>query len=81
MKYIIVMERGHEVPILFDNLISHDLFLNCYAIKNICSAGFCEYYLAVNNNIKINTWGLSTSLLLQSRKVDDHIIENSLNRK
>jgi len=74
-KYIIVLERGHEVTILFDSLISHDSFRRLYA-NDIISAGFFSVFSGViDDQIKVAVWGRSISLDLGVREhIDNEII-------
>ena len=73
-KYIIVKEMGHNVPILFSHLISHDTFLQCYAKVNIKSAGFFR----VEKDDTTTTFGKSLSLNLSSNSEDAILIEKLL---
>jgi len=81
MKYIIITSRGVEIPILFNFLISHDTFLDCFLKSSICSAGFFELYSDQDDHDKtlVNTYGKSISLQITSRKEDTLIIQKFLN--
>ena len=81
-KYIIVSELGHKVAILFNPLIPHDRFLNCYSKDNIHSAGFFQTILMPLHDthvITIYTFGKSISLKnISSNKGDNLLIEKIL---
>ncbi len=82
-KYIIVLERGNKVAILFSSLIGHDTFLKCYCKANIVSAGFFEVYSDQDNHDYhcIEPFGKSTMLKIESHPEEDKkIIERFLNR-
>jgi len=75
-KYIIVLERGHLIPILFDSLIPHDTFLRCFPKANILSAGFFR-----TDRIKgeeIITFGKSINLDLSPNNGDNILIKKLL---
>lgn len=77
-KYIIVLENGHKVPILFHTLITHDTFLKCYSKANIKSAGFFEVFKPLPDTIVVDTFGASQSLEISSDSEDCTLLSNFL---
>ena len=74
-KYIIVIERGHEVAILFDSLVEHAKFLNCYIKTHIKAAGFFQVRRNKDTGgIEISCYGKSDSLDISSRPDVDYLI-------
>ena len=86
-KYIIVIERGHEVPIIFSSLIDH------YRMAGgmpVVSAGFCEVFGREESDTNLDTiivaaWGKSTTLkdeknkyVVSRKKEDADIIKKML---
>ena len=72
-KYIIVINRGHEVAILFHSLIEHDTFLDCYIKAHIKAAGFFRAQ-GHAGEIEIICYGRSDSLDICSRPDIDYLI-------
>jgi len=63
-KYIIVIERGHEVAIIFSSLIEHAVIGMGH---KVVSAGFCEAWGVEPDDtsldtLKVAAWGRSISL-------------------
>lgn len=80
MKYIIVEERGLELPIVFNEIMSHT---QVAGLKRVVSAGFCSFSPATNDNgegfVKVNCWGHSLTLDVKSRGKDDaEIIQKTI---
>ena len=76
-KYIIVKEAGHEIAILFDSLLNHDVVAEGLAVV---SAGQFSTYI-MKNGVEVTAFGDSTTLELSSRKeVDAEIIKKMLTR-
>lgn len=85
-KYIIVIEKGHEVPIIFSPLLSH---ASMAMLRTVVSAGFCEAWGAEPTDINLDTlkvWAGGKSVTLkdsdgkyiESRKEDAEIIRKML---
>ena len=86
-KYIIVMERGHEVPIIFSSLIDHFTMGQGHTVV---SAGFCEVWGIEPTDLSLDTvrvWagGRRTTLKDKNKKyivsrgdVDADIIKKML---
>lgn len=85
-KYIIVVVRGHRVAILFNVLIEHDLFLDCFDKHLIISAGFFKVEITskvvekvlVTQDLVVETFGISTTLNLRSKDSDAILIKKVL---
>lgn len=72
-KYIIVLDKGEEVPIIFPKDIEH---VRVWSDRdNIISAGFVDIFMGFDNKFVVTTYGESISLKLKSRKKDSGIIE------
>ena len=75
MKYVIVSYAGAEIPIIFSELIDHNMVVPSNA--NAVSAGRIEFGVvgrSVSNPdpcIEVNCFGFSTSLNLKSRGLTD----------
>lgn len=85
-KYIIIIERGHEVPIIFSSLIDHCTIANGIAVV---SAGFCAVWGTEPTDTNLDTiivtvWGRSITLkneknrYVVSRPEDANIIKKML---
>jgi len=83
MKYVIVVEHGREVPIIFPNVIQHCDFTNWKPV----SAGEVQLYGAqgplestccCENAIDVSAFGGSMSMNLKSRPQDAEIIRTEL---
>jgi hypothetical protein len=72
-KYIIVEEKGLELPIIFNSILTHaDVAGN----KKVISAGFCQSdYEGV-----YSVWGESVSLKIKSRPQDCGILTRDLEK-
>lgn len=78
MKYIIVKEGIHELPIVFHEILSH---AQVAGNKTVVSAGFCNIGIREEGGEpKWAAWGESYTLKIKSRgDVDDDIL-NSMQR-
>lgn len=66
-KYIIVVERGHEVPVVFSSLIDHyTMAVGCCVV----AAGFCEVMGKSTDNDEddISVWAGGKSTTLKNGK-------------
>ena len=76
LKYIIVDDRGCEIPILFNNIIDHERVAKGFF--KVLEAGFV--YLDVDGDrIKASCYGKSTTLDLACRPEDSGLIERTVN--
>lgn len=76
-KYIIVECMGHEVPIVFADLLNHSDVAENF---KVVSAGMCDIHIHdMHHGITVTTWGESTSLKKIARPEDANIIERFLN--
>lgn len=78
-KYIIVEERGHEVAIMFDSLLSHiDIANNI----DVISAGFFAVGAKPSEkdpaDISVSVFGNSTTLKKKSRETDSRLLKKIL---
>jgi len=80
-KYIIIVESGVEVPIVFSDQLSHsDIAKN----KTVVAAGFCHIGSYVNSGLaKTSVWagGKSVTLKIESRVGDADIIKKEICRE
>lgn len=85
MKYVIVEQSGLELPIIFPDVINHNLF----ACWRPVSAGEVRIYGAeeplpdaccCENAIRVAAFGNSTTLKLKSRPEDGELIARELMR-
>jgi len=85
MKYVIVKDRGCEMPVMFPDPMVHKTFKNLVPI----AAGMYEVYTATIHRemsghcgepvLKVRVWGKSVSLDgLKSRPEDADIIKHAL---
>lgn len=72
-KYLIIEDKGLEIPILFSPLFKHNEVLGG---KMAVSAGFCR--IKSVNPLVVETWGNSVGLNLNSRPEDKGIIVSLL---
>lgn len=72
-KYLIIKDKGLEIPILFSPLLNHKEILGA---EMAVSAGFCR--IKSVNPLKVEVWGNSVGLNLNSRPEDKGIIESLL---
>jgi hypothetical protein len=70
LKYIIVLDTGLEMPILFPMIVTHSDVAS--ELGRVVGAGFCRLF----EDGKWNVWGGSTSLLIPSRGKEDADIIN-----
>ena len=70
MKYVIVEQMGLEVPVVFSELMRHDLMAK---LGKPVSAGFC----AVDSD-GFSCWGKSITLKLESRTEDSNLLNEFL---
>jgi hypothetical protein len=81
-KYIIGIVEGHEVAILFDNLLEHrNVAKGCLSRGTIVSAGFYDVSTTDEGNISVYTFGKSESLEVESRQEDNDIVLKTLTRE
>jgi hypothetical protein len=75
-KYIILKDKS--IPILFSrSAITHKQIAE--NLGEVISAGFC-YIVIINNSIKVNCFGNSTTLKIESNpNYDKKVIEQLLN--
>ena len=78
-KYIIVEDRGLEIPIVFSPLIQHKDIANPLNLK-VISAGFCHTHCEPGDDSPIiwKTYGESISLQSKSRPHDGQVIDKML---
>ncbi len=76
LKYIIVLDRGCELPIIFNNIIDHATVAGNQAVL---AAGFL--YLDVKDGkIQASCYGESTTLRKNCRpEEDDRLINKTIN--
>lgn len=74
MKYVIVKERGCELPILFDPIIDHASVVN---EREVLSAGFVSFRTD-GVSIDATCWGQSLTLKSTHREEDVAIILKSI---
>jgi hypothetical protein len=74
-KYIIVMNRSIETPILFPPWFGHDEVANG---REVISAGFISIHVD-DGKIKSGCYGKSISLRIPSRPEDTQIVQNMIN--
>ena len=77
-KYIIVLEHGCKIPILFDSIIEHCKFMLMYNMENIISAGFFQVFIDKKENIKVAAFGCSTTLMKKAQPEDGEIIRKMI---
>lgn len=77
MKYVIIRDSGCELPIVFDEIIRHDRFIDL----NPISAGFVTLEKDLEGKTIAIAGGKSISLNKKSRPEDSGIITDSLNRR
>lgn len=75
-KYVIVKRYGHEVPIIFHELISHHEIVG---EMEVISAGFIRLRFWGQNLIEFSVFGRSETLNKSSRDGDDIIIRKLFN--
>jgi len=80
MKYVVFIEKGNEVPLIFPEMVQHSRFEHLKPV----SAGFCSFSttkmrMTPNGSFvpAVSVWGNSVSLGLNSRRQDQDIIEYS----
>lgn len=85
MKYVIIDHGGLELPIIFCDIINHNVFAHLHPV----SAGEVRLYGAdgpnpdaccCENAIRVAVSGQSTTLKLKSRPEDEEIIARELMR-
>lgn len=69
-KYIIVIERGHEVPVIFSSLIEHAVIGMGH---KVVSAGFCGVWGTEPTDtnldtVEVSVWGKSITLKDEKNK-------------
>ena len=82
-KYIIKEVHGHEVAIMFDDLIVHADIGTCHESRGkTVSAGFfgvgAKPRDGDQDDISVSVWGKSESLKLDSRKEDAELLKEVL---
>ncbi len=85
-KYIIIETMGHEVAIMFSNLISHADFLQSFHRDCIKSAGFFEVGAMPHDEDKLDisccVFGKSTTLKMEVRQnKDDKLLKKVLRKR
>lgn len=70
-KYLIILSRGLELPVVFNPIIDHSQMAGN---ATVVSAGFCSK----GDNGQFSTWGGSVSLKMQSREGDADILNKRL---
>jgi len=76
MKYIIIEGEYGEVPIVFGDSISHDIFIKLKI--PIKSAGFVKITPITPSRVTCTCHGSSHSLDMKPREDDDILIESCL---
>lgn len=75
MKYVIVVDCGVEVPIIFNDIIDHD---SVVGNRKAISAGKVSFPHGKEKTL-VSCWGRSTTLNLRSRfEIDEEIIQKTL---
>ena len=76
LKYVIIEQRDHELPIIFSNLMDHGIFIG----HRVASAGFVRIE-AIGNTFEVNCFYESVTLGIKSRPEEDaRIILKELTR-
>ena len=75
LKYLIVDNRGVELPIVFNSILSH---ADVAGTLRVVSAGFCRLHNDLNKTC--STWGESFTLKVKSRDIDSEILTRNFNQ-
>lgn len=71
-KYIVIKNKGEEVPFIFPDVFYHDKIADKLALGSVVSAGCVNF-----NNKDVECYGKSTGLNLKSREdVDSKLIKS-----
>jgi len=66
-KYVVLLDDGYEVPVVFDPMLSHTTICGG---KQVVAAGFCSFG-TMGGDVTVTTWGESVTLREKQEKQSD----------